>query len=225
MQHHQHAISPPKETAMTNCPGTTDYLTAALSPDAPPRRAPRSPAVETPPDAGEIVAFWAEAGPARWFAKDPEFDRQFRTRFLALHEAAARGELDAWRGTAEGALALLILLDQFPRNAFRGARRMYVTDVRARAEADTAIRAGHDRNVAFEQQKFFYLPFAHSEDLGDQDRAVALCERLGGEDYAHAQGHRDIVRRFGRFPHRNSILGRAMSPAEQAFLDQGGYAG
>jgi len=178
-----------------------------------------------PAEATEVVAFWEGAGPARWFAKDDEFDRRFRERFLPLHEAAARGDLDGWNATPAGALALMILLDQFPRNAFRGAPRMYATDAAARTLAAAAIAAGHDRFVAVDLQAFFYLPFGHSEDLADQDRAVELCRRLGGRNLEQAEHHRDIVRRFGRFPHRNAILGRPMTTEEAAYLANGGYTG
>jgi uncharacterized protein (DUF924 family) len=178
-----------------------------------------------PAPAREVVAFWEGAGPTLWFAKDDAFDRRFRERFLALHEAAARGELDAWSATPTGALALVILLDQFPRNAFRGTPRMYATDAAARRLADAAVAAGHDVLVELELQRFFYLPFGHSEDLADQERAVELCRRLGGRDLSQAEHHRDIVRRFGRFPHRNPILGRSMTKGEQEYLANGGYAG
>jgi uncharacterized protein (DUF924 family) len=172
-----------------------------------------------------VVDFWREAGPGLWFAKDDAFDRTFRERFLTLHEAAARGELNGWLATEDGALAVMILLDQFPRNAFRGTPRMYATDALARELANTAIASGHDRAVEPQMQLFFYLPFGHSEDLADQERSVALNRRLGQPNLSHAQRHHDIVKRFGRFPHRNPILGRTMRPEEQQFLDQGGYAG
>jgi uncharacterized protein (DUF924 family) len=175
--------------------------------------------------AAEVVAFWTHAGPALWFAKDAEFDRRFRERYLSDHEAAARGELMHWQSTPEGALALVILLDQFPRNAFRDTPRMYDTDAMARKVASTAFAAGYDQLISLELRKFLVLPFAHSEDLADQERAVALARRLGTDDLAHAQHHRDIVRRFGRFPHRNRILGRQSTPEEQQYLDNGGYKG
>ena len=178
-----------------------------------------------PADAREVIAFWEGAGPALWFAKDDAFDRRFRERFLPLHEAAERGELDGWNATPEGALALMILLDQFPRNAFRGTPRMYATDAAARTLADAAIAAWHDRLVAPDLQTFFYLPFGHSEDLADQERAVELCGRLGGRNLEQAEHHRDIVRRFGRFPHRNAILGRPMTKEEEEYLAGGGYTG
>lgn len=178
-----------------------------------------------PAAALEVVAFWEGAGPALWFAKDDAFDARFRERFLRLHEAAARGELDGWNATPAGALALMVLLDQFPRNSFRGTPRMYATDAAARKLAAAAIAAGHDRMLAADLQKFFYLPFGHSEDLADQERAVELCKRLGGRDLQQAEHHRDIVRRFGRFPHRNAILGRPTTKDEEEYLANGGYTG
>lgn len=179
----------------------------------------------TPPEALEVVDFWLQAGPQLWFAMDADFDRRFRDGFLSLHEAAARGDLIGWLATPKGSLALLLLLDQFPRNAFRGTPRMYATDKLARAAADTAIRAGHDRAVPDELALFFYLPFGHSEDLADQERSVMLNRRLGQPHLSHAERHCGIVRRFGRFPHRNPILGRTMMEDEQRFLDEGGFAG
>jgi uncharacterized protein (DUF924 family) len=177
------------------------------------------------PTAADVVGFWLQAGPSLWFAKDADFDRRFREAFLDAHEAAARGDLNHWMATPEGALALLLLLDQFPRNAFRGTPRMYATDATARRIAAAATDAGHDQAMPPELRKFFYLPFAHSEDLADQDRSVTLCRHLGGPDSTNSQRHRDIVKRFGRFPHRNPILGRNTTREEQEFLDQGGYAG
>ena len=122
-------------------------------------------------------------------------------------------------------MALVILLDQFPRNSFRNTPRMYATDAMARKIADAALKAGHDQAVEPALRLFFYLPFGHSENLADQDRSVALNESLGDPNLSHAKRHRDIIRRFGRFPHRNPILGRAMTPEEQHYLDEGGYAG
>jgi len=182
-------------------------------------------ALTVPAEAEAVVDFWWEAGPAQWFAKRAEFDRAFHDRFIAEHEAAARGERMDWMAWPQAALALIILLDQFPRNAFRGAPRMYWTDRLAREFADTAIEAGYDRQVRPELKLFFYLPFGHSEDIAHQQRAVALCSGLRPSDLARAEHHRDIIRRFGRFPHRNPILGRAMTAEEQRFLDDGGFAG
>jgi uncharacterized protein (DUF924 family) len=173
----------------------------------------------------DVVTFWREAGPKRWFRKDESFDADFRSRFLHCHEAAVRGELDSWAGDAESALALLILLDQFPRNAFRGTARMFESDAKARDIAVGAIAAGYDNAIEPDLRNFLYLPFMHSENLADQDRAVALTRRLGDDPLRYALLHRDIVARFGRFPHRNAVLGRATTPEEQRFLDDGGFAG
>ena len=172
----------------------------------------------------EVVRFWREAGPDKWFDKDEAFDHEFTMRFLDAHMAAARRELDHWQDEAEGALALLILLDQLPRNAFRGTAHMFATDPLALAFARQAVVRGHDRAVEPALRVFFYLPFEHSEALADQDRAVALCEGL--DTYAkYARIHHDVIVRFGRFPHRNAVLGRATTAEEQAFLDAGGFAG
>lgn len=176
-------------------------------------------------EAAEVVAFWREAGPQLWFAQDPQFDSRFRERFLALHERAAHGRYEHWLASAEGAFALMILLDQFPRNAFRGTPRMYATDTLAREMARRALGAEYDRDWPLQERKFFYLPFAHSEAIADQQKSVALCKRVGERDAASAQRHHDIVARFGRFPHRNKILGRTMTAAEQDYLDGGGYGG
>ena len=207
-------VQPPAEAAETQAPMNTPALLKSSS-----------ASLATDPRALEVVAFWREAGPALWFAKDAQFDARFRERFLRDHDSAARGELSRWQSTPEGALALVILLDQFPRNAFRGTPRMYDTDAMARKVANTAFAAGYDQRIPLELQKFFVLPFAHSEELADQERAVALARRIGPDDLAHAEHHRDIVRRFGRFPHRNKILGRASTAEEQQYLDNGGYAG
>jgi uncharacterized protein (DUF924 family) len=174
---------------------------------------------------GDVIAFWRDAGPSRWFRKDDAFDRGFRDRFLAAHEAASRGELDAWTGTPDGALALCILLDQFPRNAFRGTPRMYATDARAREVARAAVDAGFDARADESLRQFFYLPFMHSERLEDQESCVALTSRIGEDSARYARMHRDIIARFGRFPHRNAVLGRATTPEEQRFLDEGGFGG
>ncbi len=230
-----------------------------------------SPAPQAPAQAQDIVAFWQAAGPRRWFRKDSTFDEALRERFLAVHEAAARGECDAWARHASGSLALLILLDQFPRNAFRQTPRMFATDAQARAVADAAITVGHDRAVPPALRQFFYLPFMHSEALADQEKSLTLyaalaadnapdarsakaveeagaggaareADRAGGskdtqeargaagaieplDATRHAREHHDIVARFGRFPHRNAVLGRASTAAELTFLDDGGFAG
>ncbi len=178
-----------------------------------------------PPEAAAVVAFWREAGPACWFAKDAAFDRQFRERFHDQHFAAAARRCDGWMASAEGALALMLLLDQYPRNSFRGTGHMYATDPLARMFCRQALDLGRDRQVERELRLFLYLPLSHSEELPDQERALALNTVLGEPSRSHAQNHRDIVARFGRFPHRNAMLGRATTAGEQAFLDQGGFAG
>ena len=173
-----------------------------------------------------VLTFWREAGADKWFKKDTAFDDDIRTRFLETYEAAAAGGLWEWEQTADGALALTIVLDQFPRNMFRGSARSYAADPLARAVADGAIARGFDREVAPDNRHFFYLPFEHSEKLADQERSCALVSATGNADNLKwAELHADIIRRFGRFPHRNAILGRATTPQEQAFLDGGGFSG
>ena len=173
-----------------------------------------------------VVAFWRDAGPDKWFAKDEAVDREITERFGALHAAAGAGELDAWANTPEGTLALLILLDQFSRNMFRGSAKTYAQDVKALEIARRAVGAGFDREVDPQMRNFFHLPFRHSESIVDQDRSVALAHALGNaEILRYARHHRDLIRRFGRFPHRNQILGRHSSPAEQAYIDGGGFGG
>jgi uncharacterized protein (DUF924 family) len=175
----------------------------------------------------EVIAFWRAAGPDRWFSKDEAFDRVCRERFLIVHEAAAAGDLNEWELTPQGALALCLLLDQFPRNMFRGTRRAWRTDPVALDVADRAIERGHDKAVEPDMRRFFYLPFMHSEELPDQERSVALAEAAGdAETVKWARHHRDIVARFGRFPHRNAILGRESTPEEAAFLaEEGAFKG
>jgi len=176
--------------------------------------------------AAEVVSFWQNAGKESWYKKDTAFDDEIRRRFLSLHEAAAKGALDDWMGSAQGALALMILLDQFPRNMFRGQARMFATDEQARTLAAAAIERGFDAQVDPIMRSFFYLPYMHSEDLADQERCIKLYAAAGDADgLKWADLHADIVRKFDRFPHRNTVLGRSTTPEEQAFLDAGGFAG
>jgi uncharacterized protein (DUF924 family) len=175
--------------------------------------------------AAEVVDFWRDAGEKAWFRKDAAFDTEFRTRFLEAHEDAAAGALDHWAETPEGALALILLLDQFPRNCFRDSPRMFATDARAVARAEAAIAAGHDRALPEDIRVFLYLPFEHAEDLALQERCVALCAPLRADYLRFAVLHRDIIARFGRFPHRYAVLGRASTAEENAFLAEGGFAG
>ena len=177
-------------------------------------------------DAKIIVEFWRDAGYRRWFTRDAEFDARFSARFLSSHHAAARREFEHWIGDAHGALALMILLDQLPRNAFRDSAHAYATDSLARHYAGRAIDAGLDHNIEASLRAFIYLPFEHSEAHADQDRSVALCRALGEAEYSkYAEAHREVILRFGRFPHRNRALGRVSTPEEKAWLDAGGGFG
>ena len=174
----------------------------------------------------DILAFWTQAGPKQWYAKDDAFDAEIRTRFEADHHRAARGEYDGWAGTAEGTLALLILLDQFPRNLYRASAHAFATDPKARAVARAAAERGWHAEVEPDMRQFMLLPFEHSEDLADQDAGLALSEALGDPEVVKwMRIHRDIIVRFGRFPHRNAMLGRVTTPEERAFLDEGGFGG
>ena len=175
-----------------------------------------------------VTDFWRGAGPKRWFRKDPAFDREIEDRFEPAHHAAARGEYPDWQNTADGALALVLVLDQFPRNIWRNSPHAYAADPLSRQIARFSIDCGHDRATETALRAFFYLPFEHSEDLADQDLSVALNTALqrdggGAADWAHK--HRDVIIRFGRFPHRNAALGRASTPEELAWLTDGGFAG
>ncbi len=174
----------------------------------------------------EILAFWRQVGPERWYERDDALDADVHSRFLELWRKAAAGELSSWETTDEGALALVIILDQFPRNMFRGDIRTYSSDALAREVASRAIAGGADIRVEPALLEFLYMPFMHSEHLADQLRCVELFGKSGQTDnLKYAEDHADIIRRFGRFPHRNPILGRATTPEEQAFLDGGGFRG
>ena len=172
-----------------------------------------------------VIQFWRdEVGADHWFGNDAALDARIRARFEALWNSARAGALDAWLATPEGALALVIVLDQFPRNMFRGRAEAFASDRQARAAATRAIDAGFDKRVPTSLRVFFYLPFMHSEDLADQDACVALIEeRLGksSSNYPYALGHREQIARFGRFPGRNAALGRASTPQESVFLNAG----
>ncbi len=180
----------------------------------------------------DIIGFWRQAGPNKWFRKDYRFDEAIRLRFEPVHFAAARGEYDHWIGTPEGCLALLLLFDQFPRNLWRNSPHAFASDAMARRIARHAVQADFDQEIDLELRPFFYLPFEHSEDPADQALSVSLCEALrdaggdqDGRTLEYAILHRDIIERFGRFPHRNRVLGRETTGEEQAFLDDGGFAG
>lgn len=158
-----------------------------------------------------------------WFKADDAFDAEIRAQFLDDFESAARGDLDSMAEGSVGALALIILLDQFPRNMFRGSARAFATDPKALSIADATVARGLDQALTDIERAFVYLPFEHSERLADQDRSVALYEALGdAESLDYAVQHRVIIERFGRFPHRNAVLGRESTPEEEAFLEEPG---
>jgi len=175
--------------------------------------------------AGEVVRFWRDAGPKAWFVKNEAFDGRCRA-LEAAHHAAARRELSHWEANAEGALALVLLLDQIPRNIFRNSAHAFATDALAQGVALRAIERGFDTATDSALRIFFYMPFEHTEDLALQERGVVLTEALGDAEFVkYAKLHRDIIARFGRFPHRNPVLGRKSTADELAFLAEGGFAG
>ena len=179
--------------------------------------------------AAAVLDFWFGAGPQVWrkiwFVRDPDFDAAC-ARFAPEREAALAGAHDAWAETPRGVLALLILLDQLSRNLFRGQAEAFAADPRARALAGAALERGFDRGLTPIERVFLYLPVMHAEDLADQDLSVALCEALppieGASVAEQARRHRDVIRRFGRYPHRNAALGRASTPDELAYLAEPG---
>ena len=174
----------------------------------------------------DILSFWRNAGEKRWWTKDDAFDAEIRERFLDLWHEAAAGKLAHWQESDDGTLALVIVLDQFPRNMFRNDVRTYATDPLAQEVVHRALAKGVDARIAEDLRSFLYMPLMHSEQLADHERCVALFEALGNaENHKYAQHHADIVRKFGRFPHRNRILGRTTTADEQAFLDSGGFSG
>jgi uncharacterized protein (DUF924 family) len=173
----------------------------------------------------DILAFWRDAGPERWYTPDDAFDAEVRRRFFGLWQQAAAGELSSWETSDDGALALVIVLDQFPRNLFRDDGRTYASDALARDVAQRAVENGVDTRIDPTLREFLYLPLMHSEHLADQLRCIELSRAAGLTESAKwAEHHAGIIRRFGRFPHRNRILGRATTPDEQAFLDEGGFS-
>ena len=175
----------------------------------------------------DIISFWREAGRERWYKRDDAFDAEIHRRFHETWQKAVAGELSPWEATDEGALALVIVLDQFPRNMFRDDPQMFSSDQVAREVASRAIGRGVDARTEPRLREFLYLPLMHSEHLADQERCVAHFEDAGTnpENLDYARDHADIIRRFGRFPHRNRVLGRQTTPEEQAFLDAGGFSG
>ncbi len=194
----------------------------------------RDPPVSPPERARALLDAWfgPPGDPDRerqreiWFKASEEFDTSLRQAFLADYEAGAAGQLRPWEALPEGALALVVLLDQIPRNIFRGAPRAYATDAAARAAADRALERGFDRLVPLVWRRFFYMPFHHSENLADQRRSVALFDSLprnpDRRDALRRYGrpYIEVIERFGRFPHRNAILGRESTPEEITFLEE-----
>ncbi|QCI64827.1 DUF924 family protein [Phreatobacter stygius] len=179
--------------------------------------------IETPE---AVLAFWRNAGPQLWFAKDEAFDAAITARFAATYEAAAAGDLEGWEATAEATLALIIVLDQFSRNMFRGRARAFWADPLALAVAERAIGKGLDRLIGPDLRLFLYLPMEHTEQLAVQRRSVALFRTLGDAELDnYAEVHHQLIARFGRFPHRNAILGRDSTPEELAFLETDGFKG
>ena len=175
----------------------------------------------------EVLDFWFSQNRKAWFEKNPAFDEQIRSRFLTPFEQALKGKLDPWRRERAGCLALVILLDQFPRNMFRGSAKAFAGDQLARDAARIIVDNGWDKAMTPDERMFAYLPFEHSESLADQERCLALMKEIAtSPDTADlpkwAEAHLVIIRRFGRFPHRNAALGRASTPEETEFLKQPG---
>ena len=174
-------------------------------------------------DPAGVLHFWRAAGMGKWFRGGVEFDDACRVTLGDAHFAAARRELDGWMAEAGSALALVLLLDQVPRNIFRGSGHAFATDGAARLCANRAIAQGFDARVESAMRMFFYLPFEHSEDPAEQQRSLELFAALGDAGLlGYATAHRDVIAKFGRFPHRNAALGRINTPEEQAWLDAGG---
>ena len=176
----------------------------------------------------DVLGFWLdECSPADWYKSDPAFDADIKDRFEAAWTAAYEGGLGLWLTYPSGALAYIILTDQFPRNMFRGTAKAFATDDCGRAAAKMAIDRHWDMKIDEPARQFFYLPLMHAENQCDQDRAVRLIHarmpKHGAGNAEHAKAHRHVIREFGRFPYRNEALGRKTSAAEQAFLDAGGY--
>lgn len=168
----------------------------------------------------EIIQFWFdEIESSKWFIKDTEFDQMIIRRFSEIHHQAAQSELFSWRETASGSLAEVIILDQFSRNMFRDTPRSFAYDTLALALAQSAIAKGFDREVSQEQRPFFYLPYMHSESLLIHTQAERLYSKLGDPSSAEFEHkHKVIIERFGRYPHRNKILGRTSTAEEEVFL-------
>jgi uncharacterized protein (DUF924 family) len=175
--------------------------------------------------ATQVLEFWRSIGAAGWFARSDDVDAQIRERFAGLHAQAVAGKLNGWLDQPYSCLALVIVLDQFSRNMFRNDPRTFAADAQALAVANHALAASYHQQVDREMADFFFMPLMHSESILDQQRCVALMHGHSPASLIYAIQHRDIIARFGRFPHRNAVLGRPTSPAEQAYLDGGGFKG
>lgn len=170
--------------------------------------------------------FWfEETEPAQWFQKSSVFDREISDRFLNDYNLCREGVYDGWQDDAKGCLALCILLDQFPRNMFRGSAKAFQTDAQALLIAKKAVESGYDKSLNPTERRFIYLPYEHSENLGDQKTSVSLFEGMKEEDpqgYEYAVKHLEVIEKFGRFPHRNDVLGRENTDEEEKYLAEGG---
>jgi len=170
----------------------------------------------------QVLDFWFKRDRKHWFEKNPAFDEEIRRRFLSLYELGAAGKLADWKQAPADCLALVILLDQFPRNMFRNSAQAFAADPLAREAVQAILKNGWDKAMSPDERMFAYLPFEHSESLADQERCCELMKPLGEELYRYAVRHREIIERFGRFPHRNAALGRDRTPEEIEFLQQPG---
>lgn len=178
----------------------------------------------------DVLDFWLhEHGPEDWYKQDDALDADIHARFRAAWEGLQEGGFTDWLADADGALAYIVLADQFPRNMFRGDGRSFATDPEARAAARTAIAAGWDMEIAEPARQFFYLPLMHSEEPQDQALCIEMfAERMpetGAENLLHARAHAEVIDRYGRFPHRNAALGRPDDPSESVYHSNGGYVG
>ena len=178
-------------------------------------------------DSGAVLTFWFGLERKAWFEKNPAFDEEIRARFLPLYERAVSGQLEDWKQAPKSCLALVIVFDQLPRNMFRSTARAFAADLRARDTARVILDQGWDKTLSADERMFAYLPFEHSESLADQERCLALMKEIAvfpetADLPKWAEAHRVIIRRFGRFPHRNAALGRESTPEEIEFLKQPG---
>jgi len=178
------------------------------------------------PTPADVLDFWFSAGPKKWFAREDAFDDAIGDRFLTLHGKAANGGIDEWAMNPEGTLALIIVLDQFSRNLYRNSPKAFATDEKALGLSQNLISKRQDIEFPINARLWIYMPFQHSEDLEIQDRSIELFETIDDpENLRFAHIHRDIIQQFGRFPHRNQVLGRTSSAEELKFLADGGFSG